>query len=250
MSESISRIITLSARNIKEILREPLSLVFTLALPLVMQIGFYFIFHQLTSQFEMKHLTPGIVVFSQSFLTLFTGMLIATDKSTTFLTRLFVSKTKPFEFIISYVLSVLPIVFVQSVLFFVVGAIIDSTIISINILGCILASLITALVFINLGVLFGALCGEKSIGGISSIVITGQSVLSGMWFPTEGLQGGFVTLMNCMPFRNATLLLQNLLNGIFDFQSDFLLPLTIVLAYGMVSLVIGVFVFRKKVIEG
>ena len=35
----------------------------------------------MTSQFEMKYLAPGIVVFSQAFLTLFIGLLISLDKS-------------------------------------------------------------------------------------------------------------------------------------------------------------------------
>ena len=76
MRDSISRIAVLTGRNLKEIIRDPLSLVFAIALPLVMEILFYFIFHSLTTQFEMKYLAPGIVVFAESFLTLFTGILI------------------------------------------------------------------------------------------------------------------------------------------------------------------------------
>ena len=85
MSKSIKRILTLTNRNIKEILRDPLSLIFTLALPLFMEILFYLIFHNLTEQFEMKYLAPGIVVFSQAFLSLFTGLLIAIDRKSSFL---------------------------------------------------------------------------------------------------------------------------------------------------------------------
>ena len=99
-------------RNIKEILRDPLSLIFTLAMPLFMEILFYLLFHKLTAQFEMKFLAPGIVVFAQSFIALFVGLLIAVDRSTSFLTRLYVSKTKSFEFIFGYALSIVPIVFV------------------------------------------------------------------------------------------------------------------------------------------
>ena len=118
MNKSISRIVTLTKRNFKEILRDPLSLVFTIGLPLLMEVLFYFIFHNLTSQFEMCYLAPGIVVFSQTFLTLFIGLLISLDRSSSFLTRLYVSKAKSHEFIISYALAVIPIVLVQSILFF------------------------------------------------------------------------------------------------------------------------------------
>ena len=113
MKNSVSRIITLTKRNLKEILRDPISLVFIIGLPLVMEVLFYLIFHKYTSQFEMKYLAPGIVVFSQAFLTLFVGLLISLDRTTSFLTRLYVSKTKSYEFIISYAISLIPIVLVQ-----------------------------------------------------------------------------------------------------------------------------------------
>lgn len=246
MNNSLSRIFTLTKRNIKEILRDPLSLCFTIGLPLVMEILFYFIFHNLTAQFEMKYLAPGIVVFSQTFLTLFTGLLISLDRSTSFLTRLYVSKSKSYEFIFSYVLAVIPIGLVQAVLFFLVGGIIDTSIFSINLIWCVLLSTFTALLFIGFGILFGSICNEKSIGGISSIVITAQSVLSGMWFPVDGLSGGFITLMKVLPFKNANDLLQNVLNGINNPFDDFWLPLIILLSYTIVIIALAIIIFKNK----
>ena len=79
-----------------------------------MEVLFYLIFHKMTSQFEMKYLAPGIVVFSQSFLTLFVGILLATDRNTSFLTRLYVSKAKSYEFVLAYGLAIVPLVSVQS----------------------------------------------------------------------------------------------------------------------------------------
>ncbi|MBP5649340.1 MAG: ABC transporter permease [Clostridia bacterium] len=249
MKKSLSRTIILTKRNFKEIIRDPLSLVFTLGMPLFMEILFYFIFHNLTSQFEMKYLAPGIVVFAESFLSLFVGLLIALDRSTSFLTRLYVSKAKPYEFIFAYALSIVPIVFIQSLLFFLVGGIIDSSIFGIGMILAILISIVPSLFFIGLGILLGTICNEKSIGGISSIVIAGQSVLSGMWFPIEGLNEGIVALMDALPFRNATRLVQNIMNGINDSFQDFILPLIIVLAYTVVSFVVAIILFRRKMVS-
>ena len=246
MKKSLSRIIILTKRDFKEILRDPLSLIFTLGMPLFMEILFYLIFHKLTPQFEMRYLAPGIVLFAQSFIALFVGLLIAIDRSTSFLTRLYVSNAKSYEFIFSYALSMIPIIFVQSLLFFLVGGIIDSSIFSINMIFAILISIFTSLLFIAIGILLGSLCNEKSIGGISSIVIAGQSVLSGMWFPIEGLSEGMITFMNILPFRNATILVQNTMNGINDAYKDFLLPLIIVLAYTIVSFVVAIAIFKRK----
>ena len=242
MRESLSRIKTLTGRNIKEIMRDPLSLIFTMALPLVMEILFYSIFHGLTNQFDMKYLAPGIVVFSQAFLTLFTGLLIALDRGSSFLIRLYVSKAKPFEFIFGYALSLLPITLIQSVLFFTVGGILDPSIFGVSMIPAVLMSIFTSLLFIAFGILFGSLCNEKSIGGVSSIIITGQSVLSGMWFPTEGLGGGFIAVMNCLPFKNATLAVQNTLNG----EGDILVPALITLGYTVAAFVIAILVFKSK----
>lgn len=246
MRNSLSRIWILTKRNLKEILRDPLSLVFTLGLPLAMEVLFYLIFHDLTPQFQMLYLAPGIVVFAQAFLALFVGLLISLDRNTSFLTRLYVSKTKSYEFIFAYALSVLPIVLVQSILFFLVAIIFDSSIWGIGILYCILLSLVTSLFYIATGIFFGSVCNEKSIGGVSSIVIAGQSILSGMWFPMEGLDKGMVTFMELLPFRNATLVLQNVITGVDNVFDDFFKPLLIVLAYTIVLFVVAIFTFKSK----
>ncbi len=242
MRESVSRIRTLCGRNLKEILRDPISLIFMIALPLLMEILFYFIFHKLTSQFEMKYLAPSIVVFSQSFLTLFTGLLIALDRSSSFLTRLYVSRARSFEFILGYALAVVPVAAIQSVLFFLVGGILDPSIFCVRMIPAALLSVVTSLLFIGFGILFGSLCNEKSIGGISSIVITGQSVLSGMWFPTEGLSGGVLAVMNVLPFKNALLTVQYMLNG----EGGVWQPLLITLAYTIGIFAAAVLVFRSR----
>lgn len=246
MRSSLSRIFTLTKRNLKEIIREPLSLVFTILVPLFLEVLFYFIFHKLTAQFEMRFLAPGIVVFSQAFLTLFTGLLISLDRGTSFLTRLYVSKAKSFEFIFAYALSIIPITLVQSILFFLVGGIIDSSIFGLGMVYALLLSLVTSLFFIAMGILFGSICSEKSIGGVSTIVIVGQSVLSGMWFPIEGLDPVIIKLMKILPFKNSTMLIQNVMNGETTTFNDFVLPLLIVLAYTIVAFVIAIITFRSK----
>lgn len=242
----MSRILTLTKRNLKEILRDPVSVVFIIGLPLLMEILFYFLFHKLTSQFEMKYLAPGIVVFSQAFLSLFIGLLISIDRNTSFLTRLFVCKVKSYEFIISYALSLIPIVLVQSILFFMIGGVFDTSLFKIEMIFAIFLSIITSLFFLGLGILFGSICSERSVGGVASIVISAQSVLSGMWFPIEGLSGGMLKLMDLLPFKNATILIQNVLNGVNDFYNDFLYPLVIVLIYSLVVFVLAIFAYKNK----
>ena len=246
MRNSLSRIYALSKRNAKEIVRDPLSLIFMIGLPLFMEILFYLLFHKLTDQFQMKYLAPGIVVFSQAFLALFTGQLIALDRSTSFLTRLYVSRAKPVEFILSYALPILPLTLLQSVLFFLVGGIFDTSLFGVGMLFAILFGIVTSLFYIAMGILFGALCTEKSIGGIASILVACQSLLSGMWFPIEGLGEGMLHLMNALPFRNATQLVQNAVLGFGDAWGDLFRPLLILLGYTLAAFVCAVLVFRRK----
>ena len=246
MKSSLQRILTLTKRNLIEIIRDPLSLIFLMGLPLVMEVLFYFIFHDLTAQFEMKYLAPGIVVFSQAFLSLFSGMLIALDRSSSFLTRLYVTRTRSYEFITSYVLSLLPIALIQSVIFFIIGGILDTSIFQLNMLIGILLSLVTSILFIGIGILLGSICNEKSVGGVASVVIAGQSILSGMWFPTEGINPSMVAFMKCLPFKNATDLLRNVINGIGNTFNDLWLPLIITVVYALVVLIIAIAVFKYK----
>ena len=249
MRNSFKQTLALTQRNLKEIVRDPISLIFTFGLPLVMEVLFYFLFHANAAQFEMQYLAPGIVVFSQAFLTLFTGLLISVDRNSSFLTRLYVTKLKSYQFILGYVLALLPIALIQSVLFFLVGGAIDPSLFRASVPLCILLSLVSALFFISVGIMFGALCNEKSVGGVSSIVISGQSLLSGMWFPTEGLNQGIIIAMDCLPFRNASMLLQNTLIGIGDPFADFGRPFLILAAYTLVAFISAIFLFKRKMTE-
>ena len=50
MNSSINRVYILTKRNLKEIIRDPLSIIFLIVLHLLMEIVFYLLFGKLTSQ--------------------------------------------------------------------------------------------------------------------------------------------------------------------------------------------------------
>jgi ABC-2 type transport system permease protein len=106
-------------------------------------------------------------------------------------------------------------------------------------------SLITSILFLGFGILFGSLCNERSVGGVASIVINCQSLLSGMWFPIEGLSGGIVKIMDILPFKNSTILLQNILNGV----NDIIDPLLNVLVYSVVVFALAILAYKNKMKE-
>ena len=246
MKEALKRISALTKRNLKEILRDPLSLIFLIGLPLLMLVLFYYLFHGLTNQFEMKYLAPGIIVFSQAFLTLFCGLLISVDRNSAFLIRLYVTPAGSVEFIAAYILAMLPVSLAQSVLFFVAAGVIDVSFFSVGMIYGVLCSLVTAMLFIGFGILFGSLCGEKAIGGVASVVISGQSLLSGMWFPLDKINQNVITVMNVLPFRPAAQFIQHVVSGTEDVFGDIVKPLLIVLAYTAVITAAGILVYNAK----
>ncbi|MBQ9469219.1 MAG: ABC transporter permease [Clostridia bacterium] len=242
---SVKRIAALTGRNIKEIVRDPLSIVFMIGLPVLMEILFYFLFHNATSQFEMIYLAPGMLIFGQSFITLFTAMLIAADRGTSFMVRLYTTEIKSYEFLVSYALAAIPMAFSQGVVLLTAAVIIDPSFFGAGLFAALFLGIVSSLLFVSLGILIGSVCNEKAVGGVSAGVITGQSVLSGMWFPVKGLSSGFIKVMDVLPFRNATRAVQSVAGG-YAGVDETLIPCLILLAYTAAVFALAVWVFRKK----
>ena len=111
------RMLTFAKRNAKEILRDPLNLGFGLGFPLVLLMLLSALQRNIpVSLFEIDTLTPGITVFGLSFMTLFSATLVAKDRESAFLQRLYTTPLKGFEFIIGYMLPLLPIALAQTVI--------------------------------------------------------------------------------------------------------------------------------------
>ena len=81
--------LTFSKRCAKEILRDPLNLLFGLGFPVVLLLLLSAIQANIpVPLFEIQALAPGITVFGLSFMTLFSATLIARDRESAFLQRL------------------------------------------------------------------------------------------------------------------------------------------------------------------
>lgn len=163
------RTLNFAKRNFKEIIRDPLSIIFSVLLPLFL----LFIFKQINipnESYELHNFTPGIVVFGFSFITLFTAMLVSKDRTSSLLIRLGISPMKPIEYILGYMLSIIPLTLIQNVLFFILAIALGLSF-SINIIWAILISIVVAILFIAIGIILGSLFSEKASSGISSIVV-------------------------------------------------------------------------------
>lgn len=233
-----------SSRNTKEILRDPLNLAFGLGFPLVVLMLLSAIQANVpVDLFKIDKLTPGIVIFGLSFVSLFSGMLISKDRSTSFLTRLFASPLTSSDFILGYALPLMPMALAQSAICFAAAFILGLPI-NINILIALVVIIPSAIFFISFGLLAGSIFTDKQVGGICGALLTNLCAwLSGAWFDLNLVGGAFKTIANLFPFVHAVDATKAAVRG--DFASIFP-DLWWVIGYAVVITVIAIVVFRRK----
>ena len=235
------RTLNFAKRNFKEIARDPLSLIFAVILPLFL----LFIFQQFdipNKSYELENFTPGIVIFGFSFITLFTAMLISKDRTTSLLIRLGISPMKPMEYILGYMLSIIPIILIQNILFFILAVILGLDF-SVNIIWAILVSIIIAILFIAIGIIIGSISTEKSSSGISSIVVQLVCFTSGMYFPKEMLGKVFGKVCEYLPFESCLAILKGVMSTTETIETRNIVVFGV---YTIVVMVLSVIVFKKK----
>ena len=208
------RLLTFSGRNAKEILRDPLTAFFGLGFPIVLLFLLSAIQANIpVSLFELKSLAPGMTVFGLSFMTLFSATLIAKDRESTFLQRLYTSPLTAADFIFGYALPILPIALAQCLLCYITALIMGLPA-TVNILYAALCILPVALFFIALGLLFGSLFNVKQVGGLCGALLTNLTAwLSGVWFDFELVGGAFKKIAFLLPFVHAVELERDVLAG-------------------------------------
>lgn len=233
-----------TARTAKEILRDPLTLIFGLGFPLVLLFLLSAIQASIpVALFEIDRLTPGLTVFGLSFLTLFSATLIARDRESALLQRLYTTPLTAPDFILGYTLPILPIALAQCAVCYLAAFPLGLTP-RIGTLYALLFILPTSLVYIALGLLCGSVFSVRQVGGVCGALLTNLSAwLSGIWFDLDLVGGAFQRIADALPFVHAVRLEQAALNG--DWSG--LLPhLWWVLGYGIGLSVLAVALFYRQ----
>lgn len=238
------RMMTFAKRCSKEILRDPINLGFGLGFPLVLLVLLSAIQANIpVSLFEIDTLTPGITVFGLSFLTLFSATLIAKDRESALLQRLYTTPFTGFDFILGYMLPILPISIGQTVICYLFAIPLGLTI-RVNIIYAIIGIIPMAIFNIALGLLCGSLFGVKQVGGICGALLTNLSAwLSGVWFDLKLVGGLFEKLANALPFVHAVELEKALFEGNFELVASHILP---ILFYSVLITVVAIFCFLRQ----
>lgn len=238
------RMLTFAGRNTKEILRDPLNLAFGLGFPLVLILLLSAIQANIPVKlFEIQHLTPGITIFGLSFMTLFSATIIAKDRGSSLLQRLYTTPLTSVDFILGYTLPIIPIAIAQSVICYI-AAIILGIDITINIIYAVISIIPVSILYIALGLLCGSVLNDKQVGGICGALLTNLSAwLSGIWFDLDLVGGAFKNVSYLLPFAHAVDMERAILAGNFV---DIFPHLWWVLGYAVVLLVLAVLLFLKQ----
>lgn len=238
------RLLTFANRNTKEILRDPLTLFFGLGFPLVLILLLSAIQANIPVKlFEIQHLTPGITVFGLAFVTLFSATIIAKDRGSSLLQRLYTTPLTPLDFILGYTLPMIPLSVAQCVICYI-AAIVLGLDITINILYAVVCIIPVSILYIALGLLCGSMLTDKQVGGICGALLTNLSAwLSGVWFDLDLVGGTFKNISYALPFVHAVDMERAILAG--DFLGIY--PhIWWVLGYAAVLLVLAVLMFLRQ----
>ncbi|MBR3687384.1 MAG: ABC transporter permease [Clostridia bacterium] len=238
------RMMTFAKRCTKEILRDPINLGFGLGFPLVLLLLLSALQTNIpVSLFEIDTLTPGITVFGLSFVTLFSATLVAKDRESALLQRLYTTPLTYFDFIMGYMLPLLPIALGQTLICYLVAIPLGLTL-SVNIVYAVIGMIPMVVFNISLGLLCGSVLGVKQVGGICGALLTNLSAwLSGVWFDLSLVGGFFEKIANALPFVHAVEMEKALFSGNFDLVAAHVLP---ILLYSVTITAIAMLCFLRQ----
>lgn len=238
------RMLTFAGRNTKEILRDPLNLAFCFGFPLVLMLLLSAIQANVpVALFEIQHLAPGITVFGLAFLTLFSATLLAKDRGSALLQRLYTTPLTSADFILGYTLPIIPIAVIQSIVCYI-AAILLGLHLTVNVFCAILFMIPVSLLYIALGLLCGSVLNDKQVGGICGALLTNLSAwLSGVWFDLDLVGGAFKKIAYMLPFVHAVEMERAVLAGNF---AGIFPHIWWVLGYGAALLTAAILLFLRQ----
>ena len=238
------KMLSFAKRNVKEIVRDPLTILFGLGFPLILILLLSAIQANVpVDLFRIEHLTPGVTVFGLSFMTLFSATLISRDRTSALLQRLYTTPLTPLDFILGYTLPIVPFAIAQAVICYAVAAILGLNL-TVNVLFAILFIIPISILFIALGLLFGSILTDKQVGGICGALLTNLSAwLSGIWFDLDLIGGVFKKIAYALPFVHAVELERAAVAGNFG---EILPHLCWVMGYAIAILALAVFFFLRQ----
>ena len=242
------RMFLFAKRNIKEILRDPINLFFSIGFPLVLLVLLSIINSSIppeakNTMFQIKNLAPGLAMFGSVFMALFAGMLLSKDRTSSFLMLLFTSPMTAADFILGYTLPMVVMTIIQAAITLLAGGAFGLDI-NINIIFAIIMTALTSLFFVGTGLFFGSLLNDKAVGGVCGALLTNiAGWLSGVFIPIDLIGGAFKAITHILPFYNSAEAIRISLSGNFSYILPHLIVVTV---YTIVIFTLAVIAFNHK----
>ncbi len=232
-------------RNLKELLRDPLSLGLTIGLPVVMLLILQGL-DGVDEFFSPTMLAPGIALFGFVMLMFSSAMILSKDRETALFARLLTTPLRSRDFVAAYSLPFLAVAVVQGVIVFAVAGLLGLE--SEGSIGLVLlVLLIMAIFFIGLGMILGSLLKVAPLSGAYSAVLL-LTIFSGTWFNLDSIGGPIQTVENLLPFTHALEAARDVLTdgaGVSAIATD----LYWVLGYTLVAMVLAGMTFQSRMLE-
>jgi ABC-2 type transport system permease protein len=236
----------LAKRNIKEVVRDPLSLGIALALPLLLLLTLQALGSDDTPFLTPTLLTPGIVLFGFVMVMFSSAMILSRDRETSLLARLLTTPLRSSDFVSGYSLPYLLVAIVQATVLLVVGAILglDSNG-SVVLVALVLA--LMAVFYVALGMVFGAVLTIAQTSGAYAVVLL-LTIFGGAWFDLEAIGGVFLTVGDVLPFKHALDATRAVMAdgaGLGDIATD----LYWIVGYTLAAATLAVVMFQRRMRE-
>ena len=239
------RFMILAKRNFKEVWLDPLSIGLVIGLPVGLLLMFQPI-GRLNPFFATTNLAPGIAVYAFTMLTFSSGTILARDRESALLSRLLTAPLRANDFISAYSLPYIPVAIIQIAVVFGIGRLLGLEI-SGNVSLVFLILFVMSIGYIGLGMILGSLFTYTQ-APIVWIVVMLLTVFGGAWMDLEEIGGGIQSTMNVLPFAHALDATRDVMIHGVGF-GGIAIDLYWVLGYTLVFFALGVFLFRRRMVE-
>ncbi len=189
---------------------------------------------------------PGIAVYGLMILISTAAGIIAGDREKGFLSRMFTTPARPWDFILGYSLPFIPVLIVSTLIYLGVGMALGLTIVG-NLGYAFLIFFLIGLCAIGIGMIVGSLVKSESQAGIAWIFIVPMAMISGAWFTVDRMPSALKSVAGALPFIHGIDASRAVING-----SPFpaiILDVYWLIGWAVVLFAAGIMLFRRTMVS-
>ncbi len=242
-------------RTYKEFLRDPVSLIFGAAFPVILMIILQIVCKNLGDMgvevsecYRIDRQMIGIAIYSFSFTSFYAGFRLSKDRNDEFIQRFYNSKMELEDYILAYIMPLMLVTFIQSIMCITTAFLLD-TILNLNVLHfgfnyilLVLMMLPCELIFVCIGLMLGISFKARESFSIFIGIIIVTILTSNSFFNVTALGKGYEIFCYILPFYPTYTGLSCIINGITEAFPYYY----ITIGYVLVLLVLTILIFKKK----